>query len=167
VAGEMSLGSLSQTVFATAYDVSLEIFRRESYLEPEKKLMLAVLEDAIACIQSYVFARDRKKKVLFQEAEHWVQDTNGDGPFSFANVCETLGFAPDYLRQGLSQWKTARLKSGARGNANIYHYQLTPRNGKRKSGIAVTGGDRHRVRRLPPALLALTATSGSKRPRTR
>jgi hypothetical protein len=156
---------LSQTVFATAYDVSLEIFRRESYLDPEKKLMLAVLEDAIACFQSYVFARDRKKKVLFQEAEHWLQDTSGDGPFSFANVCETLGFAPDYLRQGLSQWKTARLKSGARGNANIY--QLTPRNGKRKSGIAVTGRGRHRVRRLPPALLALITTSGSKRPRTR
>jgi hypothetical protein len=59
-------------------------------LEPEQKLMLAVLDNAIACFQKYAFTRDRKGKVLFQEAEYWVQDTNSDWPFSFANVCETL-----------------------------------------------------------------------------
>jgi hypothetical protein len=110
--------SLRETVFATAYDVSLETFRRKSYWEPEEKLMLAVLDDAIACFQKYAFARDRKRKVLFQEAEDWVQDTNSDWPFSFANVCETLGFDPDYLRQGLGQWKAAKLKS--RAKAKIY-----------------------------------------------
>ena len=63
-------------VFATAYDVSLETFQRKWYWEPEEKLMLAVLDDAIACFQKYAFARDRKGKVLFQEAEEWVQATN-------------------------------------------------------------------------------------------
>jgi hypothetical protein len=132
---------LRETVFATAYDVSLETFRK-SYLEPEQKLMLAVLDDAIACFQKYAFTRDRKGKVLFQEAQDWVQDTNSDWPLSFANVCETLGFAPDYLRQGLGQWKTAKLES--RAKAKIY--QLPPRNGKRKRGITVTGRARHRLR---------------------
>ena len=132
MAGEMLLGSLSQTVFATAYDVSLGTFRRELDLEPEKKLMLAVLEDAISCFQSHVFARDRKEKVLFQEAEHWVQDTNSDGPFSFTNVCETLGFAPDYLRQGLGQWKAAKLESRAKAKT----YQLSPGHGKRNRETA-------------------------------
>ena len=106
--------SLRETVFATAYDVSLETVRK-SYLEPEQKLMLAVLDNAIACFQKYAFTRDRKGKVLFQEAEYWVQDTNSDWPFSFANVCETLEFAPDYLRQGLGQWKAAKLESPAKG----------------------------------------------------
>jgi hypothetical protein len=129
-------------VFATAYDVSLETFRRKSYWEPEEKLMLAVLDDAIACFQKYAFARDRKRKVLFQEAEDWVQDTNSDWPFSFANVCETLGFDPDYLRQGLGQWKAAKLKS--RAKAKIY--KLPPRNGRRKRGITVIGIARHRSR---------------------
>ncbi|HET8562389.1 MAG TPA: hypothetical protein VFM35_00820, partial [Candidatus Binatia bacterium] len=41
-------------------DQFLETFRRKSHLEPEKKLMLAVLEDAIACYQKYIFARDGK-----------------------------------------------------------------------------------------------------------
>jgi len=43
----------------------LETFRRRFYLEPEKKLMLAVLEDAIACFQKYIFARDGKGKMAF------------------------------------------------------------------------------------------------------
>ncbi len=133
--------SLRETVFATVYDISLETFRR-SYLEPEQKLMLAVLDNAIACFQNYAFTRDRKGKVLFQEAEDWVQDTNSDWPFSFANVCETLGFDPDYLRQGLGQWKAAKLESRAKGKI----YQLPPRNGKRKRGIAVTGRARHSLR---------------------
>jgi hypothetical protein len=72
----------------------LDTFRRKLHLEPEKKLMLAVLEDAIACFQKYVFTREGKGKILFQEAEDWVQDTNSDWLFSFANVCETLGFNP-------------------------------------------------------------------------
>jgi hypothetical protein len=133
-----------ETVFATAYDVSLETFQRKSYLEPEEKLMLAVLQDAIACFQKYAFARERKGKMLFQETEFWVQNTNSDWPFSFANVCETLGFDPDYLRQGLAEWKAAKLES--RAKAKIY--QLAPRNGKRRRGNAVNGRARHRLHRI-------------------
>ena len=133
-----------ETVFATPYEVSLETLQRKFHWEPEKKLMLAVLEDAIACFQKYVFAREGKGKILFQEAEDWVQDTNSDWLFSFANVCETLGFNPDYLRQGLTQWKAERLESRARAKV----YQLTLRSGKRrKSGIPVTGRARNRLRR--------------------
>jgi hypothetical protein len=144
------INSLPETVFMTAYEASLGTFRRKLHLEPETKLMLAVLEDAIACFQKYAFARDRKGKVLFQEAEYWVQDTNSDWPFSFANVCETLGFDPDYLRQGLAQWKAAKLES--RAKAKIY--QLALRNGKRKTGIAVTGRARHRLRRVASRCLS-------------
>jgi hypothetical protein len=92
--------SLRETVFATAYDVFLETLRRKSYFGPEKKLMLAVLENGVACFQKYAFARDRKGRLLFQEVEYWVQDTNRDWPFSFANVCDTLGFAPRLFAAG-------------------------------------------------------------------
>ena len=49
-----------------------------NYLEPEKKLMLAILEDAVACFQKYVFARDGKGKALFRETEDWVLEQQGD-----------------------------------------------------------------------------------------
>ncbi len=121
----------------------LETFRRRFHLEPEKKLMLAVLEDAIACFQKYVFARDGKGKVLFQEAEDWVLDENGDWLFSFANVCETLGFDPAYLRQGMKRWKEDRLAEHTRANV----YQLAPRRGKSRRGVSMSGGVRHRMHR--------------------
>jgi hypothetical protein len=131
---------LRETIFATAYDVSLETCRGKSYLEPEKKLMIAVLDDAIACLQKYAFARDRKRKVLFQEAENWVQDTNTDWPVSFANVCEILGFAPDYLRQGLGQCKAAKLKSRQRPRSISYRQDKA----RGRRGIQRKGKKNHR-----------------------
>src|SRR5207245_7635113 len=79
----------------------LDTFRRKLHLEPEKKLMLAVLEDAIACFQKYVFAREGKGKILFQEAEDWVKDTNSDWMFSFDYVFDKLSFIPDSLSMSL------------------------------------------------------------------
>lgn len=87
----------------------LETFRRRSHLEPEKTLMLAVLEDGIACFQKYLLARDSRGKALFQEAERWIMEQDSDWLFSFENICEALGFEPDYLRAGLLRWKEARL----------------------------------------------------------
>ena len=68
----------------------LETFRRKLHLEPEKKLMLAILEDAVACFQKYLLARDGKGKTLFRETEEWVLEDRGDWLFSFANVCDLL-----------------------------------------------------------------------------
>jgi hypothetical protein len=109
-------------------DQFMDTFRRKSHLEPEKKLMLAVLEDAIACYQKYVFARDGKGRALFQETEEWILERQGDWLFSFANVCDTLGFDPDYLREGLLQWKAEKLEGQAKANV----YQLTASRGRRK-----------------------------------
>jgi len=122
----------------------LETFRRKLHLEPEKKLMLAILEDAIACFQKYVSARDGKGKLLFQETEEWVLDQGGDWLFSFANVCDILGFDPDYLRRGLLQWKVKKVE----GQFKARVYELTHRRtGNRKSGVHVARR-RHRLRKL-------------------
>jgi hypothetical protein len=129
-----------ETVLATPYEDSLQTPQREFHWEPEKQLMLAVLEDAIACLQKYVFARDRQRRALFHEAEYWIQDTNRYWTFSFVNICETLGFDPDYLRQGLARWKAAKLES--RAKAKIH--RVTPRKRKGKRGIPVRVRARHR-----------------------
>ena len=81
-------------------DQYLETFRRKVPLEPEKKLLLAVLEDAISCFQKYVFTREGKGRVLFQDAEQWILQKDSDWLFSFTNVCEMLGFDADYLQDG-------------------------------------------------------------------
>ncbi|MBM4259955.1 MAG: hypothetical protein FJ145_00765 [Deltaproteobacteria bacterium] len=121
----------------------LDTFRRKLHLEPEKKLMLAVLEDAVACYQKYLFARDGKGKTLFRETEEWVIDDHGDWLFSFANVCDLLGFEADYLRQGLLKWKERRLAEHTQAKV----YTLTTERPKNRRGGAVAHPARRRLRR--------------------
>ncbi len=113
----------------------LETFRKKGYLEPEKRLMLAVLEDAIACFQKYLFSRDGRGRTLFREAEEWIVEEGSDWLFSFENICEVLGFDPQYVRQGLLRWKQKRMAE--RPKAKIY--RLTPRGERRKGGVTVAG----------------------------
>jgi PAS domain-containing protein len=82
--------------------------RRRALLEPEMQLTLAILEDAINCFQENLMAESVKGKKLFNEAEEWILDEDGDWIFSFRNVCELLGFNPSYMRQGLLRWKQER-----------------------------------------------------------
>jgi hypothetical protein len=112
-----------------------ETFRRKAHLEPEKKLMLAVLEDAIACFQKYVLARDGKGRAMFRDAEEWIMEEKSEWLFSFENICEVLGFDPQYVRKGLIRWKERKL--ARRPKAKIY--RLTPRSGSGKSGLKVSG----------------------------
>ena len=76
---------------------------------PEKKLMLAILDDAIDCFQKYIFAYNSRRKAIFHEAEDWILEENSDRLFSFENICEVLGFNPKYVRKGLLLWKEKEL----------------------------------------------------------
>lgn len=78
-----------------------DTFRRRTHLEPEKTLMLAVLEDAITCFQKYARARPSKSKQMFREAEEWILQKDSQYFFSFEHICESLGFEPEYVRHGL------------------------------------------------------------------
>lgn len=103
-----NIGSLFQpdTLLVEQY---LRNFRRRISLEPEKTLMLAVLEDAINCFKDNVAAESEKKKRLFEAAEQWILADDGDWVFSFQITCEVLGFSPEYVRQGLIQLKEQTL----------------------------------------------------------
>ena len=116
-------------------DQYLDTFRRKTHLEPEKRLMLAVLEDAIACYQKYVLARDAKGKTLFRDAAQWIEEEDADWLFSFENTCEMLGFNPGYVREGLMRWKEAKLRT--RPQAKVY--RLAPRELPEAGPVASSG----------------------------
>ena len=84
-------------------------FRRKTLIEPEKKLTLAILEDAINCFQDNLLVESGKGKKLFADAEEWILAEGNDWIFSFRNVCELLAIDPDYLRGGLMRWKRRKL----------------------------------------------------------
>ena len=110
----------------------LDTFRRKLQLEPEKKLMLAILEDAIACYQKYVFARESKGRTLFEEAEEWVREEGSGTVFAFDSVCESLGLNPDYVRRGLAAWKENA--EARRAPAKVY--RLAAGSGNERRGAA-------------------------------
>ena len=89
--------------------------RRASSLEPERALMLAVLEDAINCFKDNLSAENANKKLLFDEAEEWILDTSTDWVFSFESICEVFELNPQYVRQALLRWKQEHMppRSGA------------------------------------------------------
>lgn len=76
---------------------------------PIKRLMLAVLEDAMRCYQTYGSSRNSVHRRLFVDAERWLMDRKADGVFSFENVCETLAIEPSSLRAGLRRWHLQQL----------------------------------------------------------
>ena len=79
--------------------------RRKSYFEPEKRLMLAILQDAVSCYRDKVHTQNHKGQKLFAETENWIIESDRDWIFSFDNVCEALSLNPQYVRQGLLRWK--------------------------------------------------------------
>jgi hypothetical protein len=86
-------------------------YRRRFHLEPERVLMLAVLQDAVVCFQDNVVATCKRKRSMHLEAEEWIVNEDRTYPFSFENVCEALGYEPTYMRQGLMRWKEAVLNN--------------------------------------------------------
>ena len=81
-------------------------FRRRLHLSPERILMLAILQDAVTCFQSYAGSRHDGKRRLHLEAESWFLDEDRRHAFSFENVCDALGLNASFLRRGLIRWKT-------------------------------------------------------------
>lgn len=79
--------------------------KRKGAHEPERRLAIAVLQDAVDCYQKHFRARDRKTRQLFLDAEEWIGSPDRSWPFSFENVCDLLQINPQYLRRGLTGWK--------------------------------------------------------------
>jgi hypothetical protein len=88
---------------ADAQQRYFDTFRRAEYLEPEKVLLLAVLEDAVHCYRKFANARDRAGRERFREVEQWLVGGGNDWIFAFETLCELLALDPDYVRRGIRE----------------------------------------------------------------
>ena len=73
-------------------------------LIPEKRLMVALIEDAIHCFQL------NKPGKLTEDALKWIESRETEYLFSFENCCTTLGLAADCVRRQI-QWEIKRLST--------------------------------------------------------
>jgi hypothetical protein len=82
--------------------------RNDASAIPEKRLLLAVLEDAVITFQRYTGSTRRRGQRLFRETEAWIISDDVGWACSFRNVCDALGFDTEWLRQGLLAWRDRR-----------------------------------------------------------
>jgi len=112
----------------------LQFFDRamtESTLVPEKRLMLAVLEDAIASFQRNFIQARHCHDADDYDVESWLESDDMSWPFSFASICQALDMEPEYLRRGLKSWRDRAETQGTRGQ--VYRFPFRRVNGRRHS----------------------------------
>jgi hypothetical protein len=64
---------------------------RRAVLEPERRLMLAVLRDAVKVVQLYAGSPQIHHRRLFHEADVWFATADRSNPFGFGAICDALG----------------------------------------------------------------------------
>jgi hypothetical protein len=74
-----------------------------------RRLLIAILRDAIYCYQKYLFAGNRRHCRLFRDTEKWLTLPNRGAAVSFEYVCQALHIDPGYLRRGLRRWRRRQL----------------------------------------------------------
>jgi hypothetical protein len=91
-----------------------KVYRQTKPGEPERKLMFAVLVDAVQTYQKFAFSTSTRGQRLFHETERWFWRDDCDGVFSFCNICDVFGLAPVLFRRGLVRWIMNRKRRGSR-----------------------------------------------------
>ena len=66
---------------------------------PELALMLAILEDAVACYRMTLKRPRQNPEILARQAEFWFRLDDWDSPFAFNNICEALQLDPIATRE--------------------------------------------------------------------
>jgi len=74
-----------------------------------RRLMLGVLEDAIANWFRYRRDPSARGKRLFSEVREWLWSDDRSWLYSFANICEHLDLDPNYLRTRLMHRPSSRV----------------------------------------------------------
>ncbi len=78
---------------------------------PEERLMMAVLEEALATFERGLGSRVPMQRQAHHDVDRWVRCRSREDLFSFENVCSILGIDADYLRSGLARLKARSLAS--------------------------------------------------------
>jgi hypothetical protein len=82
----------------------LYVYQGRAAETPERRLMAAVLRDAIDCFIRDCFAPNRHRKRSYREAEEWFFTGDDHGVFSLDNVCGILNLDPGYIRRTIRRY---------------------------------------------------------------
>ena len=93
-------------------DEYLHVYQGKSAETPERRLVAAILREAIDCYLRDCLKKNRCRKRSFREAEEWFFKADGYDVFSLENVCGILNIDPGYIRRSLLQHQQQKLLDG-------------------------------------------------------
>lgn len=73
---------------------------------PERRLLLAVLEDAVVMFIRYCNDHTTRGKRLFRETREWFASTDRTSLCAFETICDHLNRDAEYIRLGLRRLPT-------------------------------------------------------------
>lgn len=94
---------LAAVSLRTRLDVVLpsQYFGPQRKQEPEQRLMIAVLHDALDCLEKHRFATRIHDRRLFDEAREWFLANETEWPYSFECICGVLDLDSNAVRRRL------------------------------------------------------------------
>lgn len=92
--------------------------------DPERRLRLAVLQDALRYYQQGAGATGRRARMLYEDAADWFASSDSTEPFSFVNVCDALDLDPHYIRSGLQRWRDRTFLTGTPSRLAVFRERV-------------------------------------------
>jgi hypothetical protein len=77
-------------------------------IEPLRRLMIAMLVDAVHCFETKFETRQPAARREFAEVRSWIFSDLDDGVFSFRAVCDALELDSGAIRKRLTRWQEKR-----------------------------------------------------------
>jgi hypothetical protein len=78
---------------------------------PEELLMIAVLNDALECLEKHRFATEGARRRLFRQARRWFLACDTQWPYSFERICGALDLDANRLRRRIASRAAAQRTS--------------------------------------------------------
>jgi len=98
---------------------SRERGRRDTETEPIRRLMAAVLCEAVNRFQRNLFQTSLSRRCEFVEAEFWLFKDQSKALFSFNNVCDFLSLDPEHVRRQLSSRCRGQVRAPSSTEATV------------------------------------------------
>ncbi len=116
--------------------------RNHNVFSPEKRLMLAVLEDAVFTVLKYAGRSSKQARRLVRDVEKWTAQRNGQWPFSFENICAVLDLDPEALRDRL---RRLQLRGERHGPERIFPFVAQHRVVGRQHRVVLSAAQRRKL----------------------
>lgn len=92
---------------------------------PERRLLLAILEDALITLLHHRRRDNLESRRLVTETEKWIGSNRRTSPFDFVGLCDVLGVDPTYLRALIRRPPAReRLTQRRRSHAGRSHHKV-------------------------------------------